>query len=292
MIGGEDHRRLDVLRGFPARQRATWAKMRVSGSRNPGRKMRRAARAEQLRFQAGKSAEQLQRLAAGASSSPTHPGPAPPSAPRARATSAISSGTLRSILACLARRRCSFGDLVPLELAASLRCAEIRHRARSKRCGCADNRPVRALARRTISSASAPGSRISTACTRSVPITAESRTPGCWFSTRSTSSGKTLRPSGVTIISFLRPENDQLAVLLQLADVAGVEPAVLERPRGFFGTLEIAGRDVLAAHENLAVGRDLHLHAGDRLAHRSLARVERMIQRHDRARSRSGRSLE
>ena len=37
------------------------------------------------------------------------------------------------------------------------------------------------------------------------PTTAESRTPGCAFSARSTSSGKTFSPSGVTIISFLRP---------------------------------------------------------------------------------------
>jgi hypothetical protein len=37
------------------------------------------------------------------------------------------------------------------------------------------------------------------------PTTAESRTPGCSLSARSTSSGKTFSPSGVTIISFLRP---------------------------------------------------------------------------------------
>ena len=37
------------------------------------------------------------------------------------------------------------------------------------------------------------------------PTTADSRTPGSSFSTRSTSSGKTFSPSGVTIISFLRP---------------------------------------------------------------------------------------
>ena len=60
-------------------------------------------------------------------------------------------------------------------------------------------------------STDAPGSSTSTACTRSpppgpgAPTTAESRTPGTWFSTRSTSSGNTFSPSGVTIISFLRP---------------------------------------------------------------------------------------
>ena len=50
------------------------------------------------------------------------------------------------------------------------------------------------------------------ACTRSAdppatgaPTTAESRTPGWSLIAFSTSSGKTFRPSGVTIISFLRP---------------------------------------------------------------------------------------
>ena len=42
-------------------------------------------------------------------------------------------------------------------------------------------------------------------CPADAPTTAESRTPGSWFRTRSTSSGKTFSPSGVTIISFLRP---------------------------------------------------------------------------------------
>ena len=37
------------------------------------------------------------------------------------------------------------------------------------------------------------------------PTTADSTTPACSFNTRSTSSGKTFSPSGVTIISFLRP---------------------------------------------------------------------------------------
>ena len=65
------------------------------------------------------------------------------------------------------------------------------------------------------------------------PTTAESRTPGSWFSTRSTSSGKTFSPSGVTIISFFRPRMKSWPSVADLADVAGVEPAVLERARGF-----------------------------------------------------------
>ena len=37
------------------------------------------------------------------------------------------------------------------------------------------------------------------------------------------------------------------------------------------GRIEVAARDVLAAHEDLAVVGDLHLDAGDRLADRALA---------------------
>jgi hypothetical protein len=61
-------------------------------------------------------------------------------------------------------------------------------------------------------STSVPGAATITACTRSAtepgcvtPTTADSLTPGISFNTRSTSSGKMLRPSAVTIISFLRP---------------------------------------------------------------------------------------
>jgi hypothetical protein len=62
------------------------------------------------------------------------------------------------------------------------------------------------------------------------PTTAASRTPGTRSSsTRSTSSGKTFSPSGVTIISFLRPLDEQATLVVHLADVAGVQPAVLER---------------------------------------------------------------
>ena len=55
-----------------------------------------------------------------------------------------------------------------------------------------------------------PGSGTTTAWTRSSPsqvrpTTAASRTPAIAVSARSTSSGKTFNPSGVTIISFLRP---------------------------------------------------------------------------------------
>src|SRR5262249_45526103 len=73
-----------------------------------------------------------------------------------------------------------------------------------------------------------------------------------------------------------------LAVVADFADVAGVKPAVLERARGLLRRVEVALRHVLATDQNLAVGSDFHLHAADRLADRSLFRVERMIERDDR----------
>ena len=74
---------------------------------------------------------------------------------------------------------------------------------------------------RTTLSGSAPESRISTAWTCSfppmvAPTTAASRIPPTSCRTRSTSSGKTLRPSGVTIISFFRPRTDSRPALSML----------------------------------------------------------------------------
>ncbi len=80
---------------------------------------------------------------------------------------------------------------------------------------------------------------------------------------------------------LLAAQDFQLAVFLQLADVAGVEPAVFEGARGFVRALEIARGYVLAAHQDLAIRRDLDLDAGDGSAHCALAGVERMVQRDD-----------
>src|SRR5262249_10090278 len=72
-----------------------------------------------------------------------------------------------------------------------------------------------------------------------------------------------------------------LPVGADLADVAGVKPAVLEGARGLLGGIEIALRDVLAAHEDLPVGRDPDLDAGDGLANRALPGAERMVEGDD-----------
>ncbi len=93
--------------------------------------------------------------------------------------------------------------------------------------------------------------------------------------------GKNVEPLRRHDHFLLAAQDAQLAVVLQLADIAGVEPAVFKGARGLLGMLEIAGGHVLAAHQDFAVRRDLHFDAADRLAHAALARVEGMIQRHD-----------
>ena len=167
----------------------------------------------------------------------------------------------------------------------------------------------RPLAARTIASGSIPGSSTSTACTCSsvpceTPTTPDSRTPGSSFSTRSTSSGNTFSPSGVTIISFLRPlMNSRPCASRSPMSPVWSQPSVVKglvaagnRDSGFgirlgfgiwalgFGIFVIPARHVFPSHQDLAVVGDAHLDAFDRRADRSLARLERMIQRDDRRR--------
>src|SRR5699024_5075547 len=47
-------------------------------------------------------------------------------------------------------------------------------------------------------------------------------------------------------------QNDQLAIVLEIAGVAGVEPAVLEDFGGLFGLLIVAVKDIVAFHEDFA----------------------------------------
>src|SRR5207237_9401514 len=95
---------------------------------------------------------------------------------------------------------------------------------------------------------------------------------------------KDVEPLGGDDHFFLAAADVDLAVVADLTDVAGVEPAVLERARGLVGGVEIAGRHVLAADQDLAIRCNFHLDAGDRLADGSLLRAERMIERDDRRR--------
>src|SRR5207249_6844151 len=80
---------------------------------------------------------------------------------------------------------------------------------------------------------------------------------------------------------LLAASDEQLAIGTDLANVAGMEPAVLEGSGGLLGRVEIASRDVLPADEDLAVGRDLHLYPRDGLAHRTPPGAEGMVEGHD-----------
>ena len=71
---------------------------------------------------------------------------------------------------------------------------------------------------------------------------------------------------------LLAAADAQLSAGVELADVAGVKPAVAERAARLFRRVEVAARHVLAAHEDLAVVGDLDLDAGDRLADGALGR--------------------
>ena len=72
----------------------------------------------------------------------------------------------------------------------------------------------------------------------------------------------------------------------ELADIAGVEPAVCESARGFLGSVEVAAGHVLAAHEDFAIVGDFDFDAADGFADAAFAGVEGMIERDDRARFR------
>src|SRR5207247_10914547 len=90
---------------------------------------------------------------------------------------------------------------------------------------------------------------------------------------------------------LLSSSDEQLPALADFADVSGMEPSILERTRGFVGGVEVAGRHVVAAHENLSIGRNLHLDAGDGFADRAALGPERMVQRDDRRRFRQAVTL-
>ena len=71
-------------------------------------------------------------------------------------------------------------------------------------------------------------------------------------------------PPAVMIRSFLRSVIRRKPSVVELADVAGAEPAVLgERRRGRVGVLVVAGEDGVAADQDLAVVGEPDLGAGD-----------------------------
>ena len=72
--------------------------------------------------------------------------------------------------------------------------------------------------------------------------------------------------------------DDKMPVRIESADIAGMEPAVFERRRGWSRIVVIAAGDVASAHQHFAVGGDAELDTGKRLAHGAPPRVEGMIQ--------------
>ena len=128
---------------------------------------------------------------------------------------------------------------------ACLRCAAARAPARPARAGSSGDRRAARSPARTTASASMPGSRTSTACTRSL------RSDRHADDRRVAHAGdrvqhaldvlrKDVQPFGRDDHFLLAAADEQLAVGADLADVAGVEPAVLERARRFLVGVEVA----------------------------------------------------
>ena len=139
---------------------------------------------------------------------------------------------------------------------------------------------------RTTSSAFAPGSSTSTACTRSLRALPRSHHGGVPHAGHDRNRalhvlGKHVQPVGRDDHLLLAPADEQPSLRVHLADVARPEPSVLERVCGRTIRVEVALRHVLPANEDLAVGCNLHLDTGNRLADRSAAGAEGVIERDD-----------
>ena len=83
------------------------------------------------------------------------------------------------------------------------------------------------------------------------PSTATSPTAGCAAITSSTSFGMMLDDAGAD--DLLQPADDgEIAVAVERADVAGVQPAVAQRLARRLLVLPVAGHDVAALHQHFA----------------------------------------
>ena len=111
----------------------------------------------------------------------------------------------------------------------------------------------------------ASGSSVTSAVTklRSAPCTSTWLTYGQMpLNFDSMADGATYLPPEVLIRSFLRSVILQEAALVDLADVAGVQPAVASSGLGGGLAVVVALHDARAAHQDLAVLGDLDLGAG------------------------------
>ena len=82
--------------------------------------------------------------------------------------------------------------------------------------------------------------------------------------------GVDLEPVGERDHVLLAPVEPEEAVLVEPAEVAGVEPAgAVDRGRGRLRIFPVALEDVRAARDHLAVGRELHVDARNGNTHRT-----------------------
>ena len=86
-------------------------------------------------------------------------------------------------------------------------------------------------------------------------------------------AGVRFLPPAVMMMSFLRPVIVEEAVLVERAEVAGVQPAVDDRAERRVVVPVVAAEDVRAADQDLAVVGDPDLDAGQRPADRAEAVV-------------------
>ena len=87
---------------------------------------------------------------------------------------------------------------------------------------------------------------------------------GTVFSAASRLAGLMFLPPAVMMSSFLRSTIAQVAVVVELADVAGVERAVgVERLGRLLRVVEVAEEHVAAAAAHLAVVGEEHVDAGE-----------------------------
>ena len=91
--------------------------------------------------------------------------------------------------------------------------------------------------------------------------------------------GETFLPPAVMIRSFFRSVMRRYPSLIELTDVTGVQPTVLHGVGIRRGILVVPREHDVPAHQDLAVGRDPQLHAGDNLADRTDARVAVAVER-------------
>src|SRR5216683_7039163 len=76
----------------------------------------------------------------------------------------------------------------------------------------------------------------------------------------------------------------EVALAVELADIAGMQPAILQRARGRLRVVPIAPHDELTAHQYLAVLGDAHLDPGERRANRIDPHLAGRIAANDRRR--------